>query len=135
MRGFESLPFRHRYSNEYHARLGDTRGAQREGMLAVEISRTFIGVSSSGKTQHFDCCIRRFESCHPCQLCRSIRMAQKTDSKSVGLIAYGFESHLRHHLSGCSSVWESTCFGNRGFYRRFESCHPDQYILRSASKW
>ena len=24
-----------------------------------------IGVSSSGKTQHFDCCIRRFESCHP----------------------------------------------------------------------
>ncbi len=27
----------------------------------------FIGMSSSGKTQHFDCCIRRFESCHPCQ--------------------------------------------------------------------
>ena len=26
-----------------------------------------IGVSSSGKTQHFDCCIRRFESCHPSQ--------------------------------------------------------------------
>ena len=24
-----------------------------------------IGVSSSGKTQHFDCCMRRFESCHP----------------------------------------------------------------------
>ena len=22
-------------------------------------------MSSSGKTQHFDCCIRRFESCHP----------------------------------------------------------------------
>ena len=27
----------------------------------------YIGVSSSGKTQHFDCCIRRFESCHPSQ--------------------------------------------------------------------
>lgn len=26
-----------------------------------------MGVSSSGKTQPFDCCIRRFESCHPCQ--------------------------------------------------------------------
>ena len=26
-----------------------------------------IGASSSGKTQHFDCCIRRFESCHPSQ--------------------------------------------------------------------
>ena len=25
----------------------------------------YIGVSSSGKTQHFDCCMRRFESCHP----------------------------------------------------------------------
>ena len=24
-------------------------------------------MSSSGKTQHFDCCIRRFESCHPSQ--------------------------------------------------------------------
>ncbi len=24
-----------------------------------------IGVSSSGKTQHFDCCIRRSESCYP----------------------------------------------------------------------
>ena len=23
------------------------------------------GLSSSGKTQHFDCCIRRFESCQP----------------------------------------------------------------------
>ncbi len=28
----------------------------------------YIGVSSSGKTQHFDCCIRRFESCHPSHL-------------------------------------------------------------------
>ena len=27
----------------------------------------YKGMSSSGKTQHFDCCIRRFESCHPCQ--------------------------------------------------------------------
>ncbi len=25
----------------------------------------YVGVSSSSKTQHFDCCIRRFESCHP----------------------------------------------------------------------
>ena len=24
-----------------------------------------IGASSSGKTQHFDCCIRRFKSCRP----------------------------------------------------------------------
>ncbi len=31
------------------------------------ISNINIGVSSSGKTQHFDCCIRRFESCHPSQ--------------------------------------------------------------------
>ena len=31
-------------------------------------------------------------------ICRSIRMAQKTVSKTVGLIAYGFESHLRYHL-------------------------------------
>ena len=28
--------------NGYHARLGDVRGAQREGRLAAEISRTLI---------------------------------------------------------------------------------------------
>lgn len=27
--------------------------------------KIFDGISSSGKTQHFDCCIRRFESCYP----------------------------------------------------------------------
>ena len=36
------------------------------------IKKLNIGVSSSGKTQHFDCCIRRFESCHPCQRKRQV---------------------------------------------------------------
>ena len=31
-----------------------------------------IGASSSGKTQHFDCCIRRFKSCRPSQIVRPI---------------------------------------------------------------
>ena len=32
-------------------------------------------MSSSGKTQHFDCCIRRFKSCHPSQKSASIKNA------------------------------------------------------------
>ena len=36
------------------------------GILKID-NKLNIGVSSSGKTQHFDCCIRRFESCHPSQ--------------------------------------------------------------------
>ena len=37
---------------------------------AAELAAVFklnIGVSSSGKTQHIDCCISRFESCNPSQ--------------------------------------------------------------------
>lgn len=33
----------------------------------IFLTKLNIGVSSSGKTQHFDCCIREFESRHPSQ--------------------------------------------------------------------
>ncbi len=39
----------------------------RERTVKLRYTQFNIGVSSSGKTQHFDCCIRRFESCHPSQ--------------------------------------------------------------------
>ena len=41
------------------------------GKSSDNLQKFNIGVSSSGKTQHFDCCIRRFESCHPSQKSRS----------------------------------------------------------------
>ena len=53
-------------------------------------------------------------------------MAQKADSKSVGLIAYGFESHLRHHYRGVAQLGRPPALG--AGCRRFESCHPDQPI-------
>ena len=37
-------------------------------LLRYNFKKVNIGVSSSGKTQHFDCCIRRFKSCHPSHL-------------------------------------------------------------------
>lgn len=41
-------------------------------LLRYNFKKVNIGVSSSGKTQHFDCCIRRFKSCHPSQKSASI---------------------------------------------------------------
>ena len=35
--------------------------------MATRNRLVIIGVSSSGKTQHFDCCIRWFESSYPSQ--------------------------------------------------------------------
>ena len=36
-----------------------------KGSIPFTHPKQNIGLSSSGKTQHFDCCIRRFESCQP----------------------------------------------------------------------
>ena len=41
-------------------------------LLRYNFKKVNIGVSSSGKTQHFDCCIRRFKSCHPSHKSASI---------------------------------------------------------------
>lgn len=104
----------------------DIRGAQREGMLAVEISRTFIGVSSSGKTQHFDCCIRRFESCHPCHYMSEYSNGTEDSLKNCWLNCLWVRIPSPIPLSGCSAVGSARHLGCR--CRRFEPCHPDQYI-------
>lgn len=44
-------------------------------LLRYNFKKVNIGVSSSGKTQHFDCCIRRFKSCHPSHKSASIKNA------------------------------------------------------------
>ena len=36
-----------------------------KGSIPFTHPSLYFGLSSSGKTQHFDCCIRRFESCQP----------------------------------------------------------------------
>ena len=53
-------------SNPIFHPIGNSAEAQRR-LGGVFLIKLHIGVSSSGKTQHFDCCIRRFESCHPSQ--------------------------------------------------------------------
>ena len=58
----------------------------------------YIGVSSSGKTQHFDCCIRRFESCHPSQ--------KKTIAKEIVFFSY---IRLTASYIGCTSY---ICFAS-----------------------
>ena len=61
-------------SLEQRTFFGNTRGVRKKEWRRVPCHRGRIpkqkvnnGVSSSGKTQHFDCCMRRFESCHPSQ--------------------------------------------------------------------
>ena len=54
-------------SNPIFHPIGNSAEAQRR-LGGVFLIKLHIGVSSSGKTQHFDCCIRRFESCHPCHV-------------------------------------------------------------------
>ena len=44
-------------------------------LLRYNFKKVNIGVSSSGKTQHFDCCIRRFKSCPPSHKSASIKNA------------------------------------------------------------
>ena len=44
-------------------------------LLRYNFKKVNIGVSSSGKTQHFDCCIRRFKSCHPSHKSANIKNA------------------------------------------------------------
>ena len=66
----KQLPEQFQSSKDVWARLQHSVGVGEVGLQRDRTSETiyihfYIGVSSSGKTQHFDCCIRRFESCHP----------------------------------------------------------------------
>ncbi len=56
-----------RFDSDYPPHLKLTPSPEIWGFFTQKPQKQNIGVSSSGKTQHFDCCIRRFESCHPSQ--------------------------------------------------------------------
>ena len=75
--------------------------AKASSRALVEVKSAFYtGVSSSGKTQHFDCCIRRFESCHPCHYPGVAQFGRALDLGSRGR---KFESCRLVHMSKYSN--------------------------------
>ena len=49
-------------------------GSGGQGFNSLYPPQEIIGLSSSGKTQHFDCCIRGFESRQPSHSCLKFNM-------------------------------------------------------------
>ena len=106
-------------------------------------------MSSSGKTQHFDCCIRRFESCHPSHVVASyISLAAIFLSPRTHSAAPPFRNRSRlSRLFGCKRPHDGfvslpPCFGLLlGFQMHFCICcflfsflagfEPIVHLLRS----
>ncbi len=108
----------------------------RFGVFYSKGTKFNIGVSSSGKTQHFDCCIRRFESCHPSQ--KETTIFDRRLSFLFGLFTFLFSffsllSNCRFQRKGSFASQHEGCgfirillFLRSGFIGMYSFCKPHQ---------